>query len=79
MESPAGALASPTAVQQGCGFGVKVSPLLITISCGVCHLLPLLHPEGSADAEVWIANYRRASQGERTVCLCSSETVFIKY
>ena len=79
MESPAGALACPTTVQWGCGFGVKVSPLLIMMSCGVCHRLPLMHPEGSADAETGTANYRRASQGGGTVCLRSSEMVFIKY
>lgn len=78
MESPARALTS-TAVQCGCGFGVKVSLLLITISCGVCHLLPLVHAEGSAEAKMGIANYRRASQGGGTVCLRSSEMVFIKY
>lgn len=64
---------------QGCGFGVKVSMLLIAISCGVCHLLPPVHAEGSADAEMGFANYRRASWGGRTVCLHSSEMVFIKY
>lgn len=79
MESPAGALASPTAVQQGCDFGVKVSPLLIAISCSVCHPLPLVHPEGSAGAEMGIGNSRRASRGGGTVCLHSSEMAFIKY
>lgn len=44
-----------------CGFGVEVSPLLIAISCGVCHLLCPVHLEGSAEVEKRMANYRRAS------------------
>lgn len=65
------------ATGRGCGFRVKVAPLLIAISCGVCHLLPPVHPEGSADAEMGIANYRRASRGGGTVCLHSSEMVLL--
>lgn len=56
MRSPAGSL------------GVEVSLLLITISCGVCHLLPLVHPEGSAEVEDRVANYRRAA-GVEELCV----------
>lgn len=59
MRSPAGS------------WGVEVSLLLITISCGVCHLLPLVHPEGSAEVEDRVANYRRAA-GVEELCVCAA-------